>query len=56
MTFYKNDNYFPWKKFLGMNKCATEIICFNEVVKAISHRHKAHIKLRNKKSHTHTSD
>jgi hypothetical protein len=38
----------------GMNKCAIEILCFNEVVIAFSHRHKAYIKLRNKKSHTHT--
>jgi len=37
-----------------MNKCAIEILCFNEVVIAFSHRHKAHIKLRNKESHTHT--
>jgi hypothetical protein len=44
------------RSFSGMNKCANEILCFNEAVIAISHRYKAHIKLRNKKSHTHTSD
>jgi len=44
------------RSFSGMNKCEIEILCFNEVVIAFSQRHKAHIKLRNKKSHTHTSD
>jgi hypothetical protein len=47
---------FHGRSFSGMNKCANEILCSNEAVIAVSHKYKAHIKLRNKKSHTHTSD
>jgi hypothetical protein len=54
-TFYKYEDYFHNEKALsstteevsGMNKCTDDWICFNDAGIAISHRYKAHIKLRN---------